>query len=50
MKSVAPDTFNGQNVASSTCSTPPSSVDIAFAGQTPNPDLVTLLNLEIWAS
>jgi cell division septation protein DedD len=23
-------------------------VDVAFAGQTPNPDLVTLLNLEIW--
>ena len=34
--------------ASSTCSTPPCRSQIAFPGTTPNPDLVTLLNLEIW--
>ena len=48
VKSVAPDTFNGQQVGFFNLFNTTVPVDIAFAGQTPNPDLVTLLNLEIW--
>jgi hypothetical protein len=48
IKRVAPDTFNGQPVGFYTLFSTTVPVDIAFPGQTPNPDLVTLLNLEIW--
>src|SRR5215470_14941157 len=48
VKRVSPDTFNGQKVGFSNLFNTTVPVDIAFAGQTPNPDLVTLLNLEIW--
>jgi hypothetical protein len=48
VKKVSPDQFNGQNVGFFNLFNTTVPVDIAFAGQTPNPDLVTLLNLEIW--
>jgi hypothetical protein len=48
VKQVSPDTFNGQQVGFFNLFNTTVPVDIAFAGQTPNPDLVTLLNLEIW--
>jgi hypothetical protein len=48
VRRVAPDTFNGQQVGFFNLFNTTVPVDIAFAGQTPNPDLVTLLNLEIW--
>jgi hypothetical protein len=48
VKQVSPDTFNGQPVGFFNLFNTTVPVDIAFAGQTPNPDLVTLLNLEIW--
>jgi hypothetical protein len=48
VRRVAPDTWNGQPVGFFNLFNTTVPVDIAFAGQTPNPDLVTLLNLEIW--
>ena len=45
---VAPDSWNGMPVGFFNLFNTTVPVDIAFAGQTPNPDLVTLLNLEIW--
>jgi hypothetical protein len=48
VKRVSPDQFNGQNVGFFNLFNTTVPVDIAFPGQTPNPDLVTLLNLEIW--
>src|SRR4051794_30634419 len=48
IKRVSPDTWNGQPVGFFTLFSTTVPVDIAFAGQTPNPDQVTLLNLEIW--
>jgi len=48
VKQVSPDTFNGQPVGFFNLFNTTVPVDVAFAGQTPNPDLVTLLNLEIW--
>jgi hypothetical protein len=48
VRQVAPDTFSGQPVGFFNLFNTTVPVDIAFAGQTPNPDLVTLLNLEIW--
>jgi len=48
VKRVSPDTWNGQPVGFFTLFNTTVPVDIAFPGQTPNPDLVTLLNLEIW--
>jgi hypothetical protein len=48
VRRVAPDTFNGQPVGFFNLFNTTVPVEIAFAGQTPNPDLVTLLNLEIW--
>jgi len=48
VKKVSPDTYNGQPVGFFTLFNTTVPVDVAFPGQTPNPDLVTLLNLEIW--
>jgi hypothetical protein len=48
VRRVAPDDWNGQNVGFFNLFNTTVPVDIAFPGQTPNPDLVTLLNLEIW--
>ena len=48
VKKVAPDTWNGQPVGFFTLFNTTVPVAVAFPGQTPNPDLVTLLNLEIW--
>ena len=48
IKRVAPDTWNGMPVGFYTLFSTTVPVDIAFTGQTPNPDQVTLLNLEIW--
>jgi hypothetical protein len=48
VRRVAPDAWNGQQVGYFALFNTTVPVDIAFAGQTPNPDLVTLLNLEIW--
>src|SRR5215207_775457 len=48
VKRVSPDQFNGQPVGFFTLFNTTVPVDVAFPGQTPNPDLVTLLNLEIW--
>ncbi|MGE3267696.1 MAG: hypothetical protein AB7P40_03040 [Chloroflexota bacterium] len=48
VRRVAPDTWNGMPVGFFNLFNTTVPVDIAFAGQTPNPDLVTLLNLEIW--
>jgi hypothetical protein len=45
---VAPNTFNGQPVGFFNLFNSTVPVAVAFPGQTPNPDLVTLLNLEIW--
>jgi len=45
---VSPNTFNGQPVGFFNLFNTTVPVDVAFPGQTPNPDLVTLLNLEIW--
>lgn len=48
VRRVAPDTWNGQPVGFFNLFNTTVPIDIAFAGQTSNPDLVTLLNLEIW--
>jgi hypothetical protein len=48
VRRVAPDSWNGQPVGFFNLFNTTVPVDIAFTGQTPNPDLVTLLNLEIW--
>ncbi|MCC7370043.1 MAG: hypothetical protein IT306_16580 [Chloroflexi bacterium] len=48
VRRVAPDTFGGQPVGFFNLFNTTVPVAIAFPGQTPNPDLVTLLNLEIW--
>jgi hypothetical protein len=48
IREVSPNTFNGQPVRFFDTFNNTVPVDIAFAGQTPNPDLLTLLNLEIW--
>jgi hypothetical protein len=48
VRKVSPNTFNGQPVKYFDTFNNTVPVDIAFAGQTPNPDLLTLLNLEIW--
>ena len=48
MRRVAPDTWNGQPVGFFNLFNTTVPVEIAFPGTTPNPDLVTLLNLEIW--
>src|SRR5207248_4660269 len=48
VRRVAPNTWNGQPVGYFDLFNGTVPVEIAFAGQTPNPDLVTLLNLEIW--
>src|SRR4051812_23263101 len=48
IKRVSPDTWNGMPVGFYSLFSTTVPVDIAFAGQTPNPDQVTLLNLEIW--
>jgi hypothetical protein len=48
IKRVAPDTWNGLPVGFYTLFSTTVPVDVAFTGQTVNPDQVTLLNLEIW--
>jgi len=48
IRRVAPDTWNGMPVGFYTLFSTTVPVDIAFSGQVPNPDQVTLLNLEIW--
>jgi hypothetical protein len=48
VRRVAPDSWNGQPVGFFNLFNTTVPVDIAFPGITPNPDLVTLLNLEIW--
>jgi hypothetical protein len=48
IRKVSPNTFNGQQVKYFDTFNSTVPVDIAFAGTTPNPDLLTLLNLEIW--
>ena len=48
MRRVAPDSWNGQAVGFFNLFNTTVPVSIAFPGTTPNPDLVTLLNLEIW--
>ena len=48
IKRVSPDTWNGMPVGFYTLFSTTVPVDIAFSGQAPNPDQVTLLNLEIW--
>jgi len=48
VRKVAPNTWNGQSVGYFDLFNGTVPVEIAFAGQSPNPDLVTLLNLEIW--
>ena len=45
---VSPNTWNGMPVGFYTLFSTTVPVDVAFTGQTPNPDQVTLLNLEIW--
>ena len=45
---VAPNTWNGMPVGFYTLFSTTVPVDVAFTGQTANPDQVTLLNLEIW--
>jgi hypothetical protein len=45
---VAPDIWNGQPVGFFNLFNTTVPIAVAFPGQTPNPDLVTLLNLEIW--
>ena len=44
----APNQWNGRNVGFFELFRSTVPVDIAFPGQTPNPGLVTLLNMEIW--
>ena len=44
----APNQWNGKPVGFLDLFKSTVPVDIAFPGQTPNPGLVTLLNLEIW--
>jgi hypothetical protein len=44
----APNEWNGRPVGFFNLFTGTVPVDIAFPGQTPNPGLVTLLNMEIW--
>ena len=48
VRRVAPDSWNGQPVGFFNLFNTTVPVQIAFPGTTPNPDLVTLLNLEIW--
>ncbi len=48
VRRVAPDVWNGQHVGFFTLVNTTVPVAVAFPGTTPNPDLVTLLNLEIW--
>jgi len=48
VRQVAPDSWGGQPVGFFNLFNTTVPVDVAFPGQTPNPDLVTLLNLEIW--
>src|SRR6185369_6690498 len=48
IKRVAPDTWNGMPVGFNALFSTTVPVDVAFTGETPNPDQVTLLNLEIW--
>src|SRR3954469_2547548 len=48
IKRVAPDTWNGMPVGFYTLFSTTVPLDVAFTGQTVNPDQVTLLNLEIW--
>src|SRR3954452_2047631 len=45
VRRVAPDSWNGQPVGFFTLFNTSVPIDIAFPGVTPNPDLVTLLNL-----
>ena len=44
----APNQWNGQNVGFFDLFTGTVPIEIAFPGQSPNPGLVTLLNMEIW--
>lgn len=48
IRSVSPNTWNGQPVGFFDLFNTTVPVEIAFAGQSPNPGLITLLNLEIW--
>jgi hypothetical protein len=48
IRKVAPNTWNGMPVGFYTLFSTTVPVDVAFTGETPNPDTVTLLNLEIW--
>ncbi|MCC6177076.1 MAG: hypothetical protein IT305_17340 [Chloroflexi bacterium] len=48
VRSVAPNTWNGQKVGFFDLFNTTVPVDIAFPGGVTNPGLVTLLNLEIW--
>jgi hypothetical protein len=48
VRRVAPDVWSGQPVGFFNLFNTTVPVSIAFPGITPNPDLVTLLNLEIW--
>jgi hypothetical protein len=48
VRRVAPDTWNGQQVGFFNLFNTTVPVELAFPGIAPNPDLVTLLNLEIW--
>jgi hypothetical protein len=48
IRKVSPNTFNGQQVKYFDTFNSTVPVEIAFAGTAPNPDLLTLLNLEIW--
>jgi len=48
IRRVSPNTFNGQPVRYFDTFNGTVPVEIAFAGTTPNPGLLTLLNLEIW--
>ena len=48
VRQVAPDTWNGQPVGFFNLFNTTVPIAVAFPGTTPNPDLVTLLNLEIW--
>jgi len=48
IKKVSPNDFNGVHVGFFDLFNTTVPVDIAFPGQTPNPGLITLANLEIW--
>jgi hypothetical protein len=48
IRQVSPNTFNGQQTRFFDTFNSTVPVEIAFAGTTPNPELLTLLNLEIW--